>query len=297
MTRQLAQAYPVQVVCQTLGCPRSSYYYRGQPRDEAALQAALKQAAGAWPTYGYRRLTAQLQRAGWVINSKRVRRLMRQLGLLQKQRAPQRRTTQSDRGCARYLNLVQDLGVTQPDQVWVSDITYIRLHREFVYLAVIMDVFTRSIRGWQLSRSLDQELTLTALQRALARSNPQIHHSDQGIQYAAPAYVEALQQAGIAISMAAVGAAWQNGYAERLIRTIKEEEVQLAEYRNFTEAYAQIGQFLEEVYQRKRIHSALGYLTPAEFEAVWRDAQAEACPEQSRKNGLLPKNELQCVQL
>lgn len=179
--------------------------------------------------------------------------------------------------------------MTCPDQVWVSDITYIRLPREFVYLAVIMDVFTRSIRGWQLNRSLNLELTLTALQRALAGGKPAIHHSDQGIQYAAPTYVESLQQAGIAISMAEVGDPRQNGYAERLIRTIKEEEVRLTEYQDFAEAYAQIGHFLEEVYQRKRIHSALGYLTPAEFEATWHRAPA--------RDRLLTQTELKCVQL
>ena len=154
--------------------------------------------------------------------------------------------------------------------MWVSDITYIRLHREFIYLAVVMDVFTRTIRGWNLSRSLGQELTLLALQRALEQHRPQIHHSDQGIQYAAPAYIQTLQQAGAAISMAAVGEPRENGYAERLIRTIKEEEVALADYEDFADALAQIGHFIDDVYRTKRIHSALGYLTPAEFEAAWR---------------------------
>ncbi|MBI3659977.1 DDE-type integrase/transposase/recombinase [Candidatus Acetothermia bacterium] len=149
-----------------------------------------------------------------------------------------------------------------------------RLRQEFIYWAVIMDVFTRAIRGWQLSRNLDQEVTLTALKRALVQSQPQIHHSDQGVQYAANAYVQRLQEAGIAISMAEVGEPRQNGYAERLIRTIKEEEVELSDYENFAQAYAQIGYFLEEVYQKKRIHSALGYLPPLEFEAAWLQTQA-----------------------
>lgn len=269
MTQKLAQEYPVQVVCQTLECPRSSYYYQSEQRDESALKEALKQAAGQWPTYGYRRLTAQLQREGFRVNSKRVRRLMGELGLAQKQKVAKRRTTQSDHSFARHPNLVRDLKVISPDQVWVSDITYIRLQQEFVYLAVILDVFTRGIRGWQLGRGLDQELTLTALRRALTQGKPQIHHSDQGVQYAATAYIELLQEAGVAPSMAAVAAAWQNGYAERLMRTIKEEEVDLSDYENFAQAYAQIGYFLEEVYQKKRIHSALGYLTPVEFERRW----------------------------
>ena len=194
---------------------------------------------------------------------------MRELGLVQKQKVTQRRTTQSDHGFARYPNLVQDLKIISPDQVWVSDITYVRLRSEFVYLAVILDVFTRGIRGWQLGRSLDQALTMTALKRALAQGKPQIHHSDQGVQYAATAYTELLKEAAVAISMAEVAAAWQNGYAERLMRTIKEEEVDLSDYENFAQAYAQIGYFLEEVYQKKRIHSALGYLTPVEFESRW----------------------------
>jgi transposase InsO family protein len=191
--------------------------------------------------------------------------------LLRPVKRPVRQTTNSQHPWPRYPNLVLNRQVTQPDEVWVADITYIKLQTEFVYLAVVMDLFTRTIRGWQLSRWLDQSLTLEALQRALAQHEPpQIHHSDQGVQYAARAYVEQVLAFQIKISMAEVGAAWQNGYAERIIRTIKEEEIDLADYQDFADAYAQIGHFVEQVYQHKRIHSALGYLTPAEFEANWR---------------------------
>ena len=141
-------------------------------------------------------------------------------------------------------------------------------------LSVIMDVFTRCIRGWHLGRSLDQSLTLRALEQALAHHTPEIHHSDQGVQYAATAYTARLQAAGVQISMAKVGAAWQNGYAERLMRTIKEEEVDLSDSQNYADAVRPIGRFLDEVYMHKRIHSSLGYLTPAEFEQHWQIQQA-----------------------
>jgi transposase InsO family protein len=266
----------VTVACEILGLARSTYYYESQERDETAVEAAIKAVVAEWPTYGYRRVTAQLQREGWEINHKRVRRLMQELDLSPPVKRRKRRTTNSEHGFPRYPNLVQDLAVVRPDQVWVSDITYIRLHTEFIYLAVIMDVFTRSIRGWQLGRSLDQTLTLRALQRALAHHPaPEIHHSDQGGQYAATAYTQLLQEAQVRISMAEVGAAWQNGYAERLIRTIKEDEVDLAEYQDYHDAHRQPGQFLDAVYAHKRIHSSLGYLTPAEFEAQWRSEQAQ----------------------
>jgi putative transposase len=148
------------------------------------------------------------------------------------------------------------------------------LHREFVYLAVVMDVFTRCIRGWHLGHRLDQSLTLQALEQALVDHTPEIHHSDQGVQYAAHAYTARLQEADVQISMAEVGAAWQNGYAERLMRTIKEEEVDLSEYEDYTDAVRQLGGFLDEAYMHKRIHSSLGYLTPAEFEQDWLSRQA-----------------------
>ena len=158
----------------------------------------------------------------------------------------------------------------------MADITYIRLKHGFVYLAVLMDVFTRAIRGWHLDRSLDQNLTLTALQKALKTHRPQIHHSDQGLQYAATDYTDLLKQHHIQISMANVGEPTQNGYAERLMRTVKEEEVDLSEYQDYSDAYQQIGQFLEDVYMRKRVHSSLHYLTPAEFESQWLSATLDS---------------------
>ena len=220
-------------------------------------------------------MTAQLRREGvGPVNGKRVRRLIGELGLASHAPVRRCRTTNSDHPYPRYPNLVAGLVVSQPDMVWVADITYVRLQREFVYLAVLMDVYTRAIRGWELSRHLDQALTLTALERAVATGHqPGIHHSDQGVQYAATAYVARLEHLGAQISMAEQGEPRQNGYAERLMRTIKEEEVALTEYRDFADAYAQIGRFLDEVYQHKRIHSALGYLTPAEFEAAYRARQ------------------------
>lgn len=257
------------------------------------MKQAVSRLAEQWPTYGYRRITAQLQREGLPANSKRVRRIMHELGLASQPAKRRIRTTNSLHDFARYPNLVMELQVTYPDQVWVGDITYVRLGSEFVYLAVLMDVFTRSIRGWHLGRSLDGGLTLTALRRALHKgkgqgvgqdasqgvgqdaSKPQIHHSDQGVQYAATGYVELLGAHEVRISMAEVGAAWQNGYAERLMRTIKEEEVQLQEYEDYQDAYRQIGKFLDDVYMQKRIHSSLGYLTPTEFEQQWQEGPGQ----------------------
>jgi len=268
--KMLAQEYPVTIVCDVLDCARSSYYYRtGQP-DDKEVKMTIQTVAGEWPTYGYRRITAQLRREGWTVNRKRVGRLMRGMGLQVKATRKTRKTTDSAHSFPRYPNRVQGLAIVRPDQVWVSDITYIRLRREFVYLAVIMDVFTRCIRGWHLGRSLDQALTLRALDRALAEGTPEIHHSDQGIQYAATAYVQRLEAVNAQVSMAEIGAAWQNGYAERLMRTIKEEEVVLSDYEDYTDALGQLRRFLNDVYMHKRIHSALGYLTPVEFEERWR---------------------------
>jgi putative transposase len=272
---KLARTYPLRVICRLLGAPRSSLYYKPAPVPDAdaMLKTVLVELAGEWPTYGYRRLTCMMRRLGWPVNGKRVRRWMDELGINGAPPARRRRTTDSNHAFPRYPNLVADLEITRPDQVWVADITYIRLRRDFVYLAVLMDVFTRNLRGWHLGRNLDQGLTLAALEKALALWLPEIHHSDQGVQYAASAYVERLQGRGVQLSMAAVGQAHENGYAERLIRTIKEEEVYLADYQDFADAQRNITRFLDDVYNVKRIHSALGYLTPREFEEQWRAGQ------------------------
>ena len=253
------EGYPVSAGCELLELPRSSYYYQAKKQDESELETAITEIAGQFPTYGTRRITHQLRRPPYeiVVNRKRVRRIMAVKGLLRPVKKHRKRTTDSDHPFRRYPKLVKYLVITRPEQVWVSDITYIRMYHEFVYLAVIMDVFTRTIRGWCLSRTLDQELTLTALRNALEFHKPEIHHSDQGLQYAAHAYTELLNLHDTQISMAAVGKAEENGYAERLIRTIKEEEVDLSEYIDFFDAHHHIGHFIQDVYNTKRIQPTL----------------------------------------
>lgn len=265
------QGYKARAVCTLLDFPRSNLYRETTPIEASdELRTALVRLAGEWPTYGYRRLTAMLRREGHAANSKRVRRLMTKLGIQGQRPVRRKRTTDSNHAFPRFPNLVETLKVLRPNHVWVGDITYIRLRRDFVYLAVLMDVYTRAIRGWHLGTSLDGSLTMIALERALARHRPEIHHSDQGVQYAATEYVERLRGVDTALSMATVGEPRENGYAERLMRTIKEEAVELSEYRDFADAQTQLGAFLDAVYNVKRIHSALGYLTPVEFEARWR---------------------------
>ena len=260
--------YPVGQACELVELARSSYYYRSRNVTDPGLEADLQRVAGQFPTYGTRRMTHELRRAPYhyTINRKRVQRLMRQHGWLRTVKRAKWRTTDSDHPYPRYPNRVGGLEVVRPDQVWVADITYIRLRQTFIFLAVLLDVCTRAIRGWHLSRTLDVRLSLEALQMGLQTHCPEIHHSDQGIQYAATEYVQVLHQHHILISMAAVGKPEENGYAERLMKTIKEEEVDLSDYRDFADAQQQIKRFLEDVYMTKRIHSSLGYLTPAEFE-------------------------------
>ena len=264
-------SYSVRQVCDLLGLSPSSYYYRSEVVEDPRLEADMKLVAGQYPTYGTRRLMHQLRRKpyGYRVNRKRIQRLARQFDLLRPVKRRKTRTTDSQHPYPRSENLVKNLEITRPDQVWVSDITYIRLKNDFVYLAVILDVFTRGVRGWCLSRSVDLQLTLDALRMALQAHTPQIHHSDQGVQYASYAYVDLLKAHEVQISMAAIGKAEENGYAERFMRTIKEEEVDLSEYRDFHDAYHQIGLFIQDVYMTKRIHSLLGYLTPTEFEASY----------------------------
>jgi transposase InsO family protein len=273
--------YAVRQACDLLYLSPSSYYYQRQTAKGQRLETDLKIVAGQHPTYGTRRLMHQLRRKpySYRVNRKRIQRLARRFDLLRPVKRRKMRTTDSQHHYPRYENLVKNLETIHPDQVWVSDITYIRLKYDFVYLAIVLDVFTRAVRGWCLSRSIDQQLTLDALQMALQEHTPQIHHSDQGLQYASYAYVDLLQSRNAKISMAAVGKAEENGYAERFMRTVKEEEVDLSEYRDFADAYHQIGIFIQDVYMTKRIHSSLGYLTPSEFEAAYRLSSAPVAVE------------------
>lgn len=227
--------YPTTVACDVLDLSRSSYYYRPAEKSDGEVEQAIETVATQFPQYGTRRVMHQLRRLPHelVVGRKRVRRIMAEKQLLRPQKLTRKRTTNSNHGFQRYPNLLKSLDIAYPEQVWVSDITYIRLDREFVYLAVIMDVFSRAIRGWHLGRTLDQELTITAFKKALRNAVPEIHHSDQGVQYAAYEYIHLLKAHGIAISMATVGKAEENGYAERMIRTIKEEEVYLSDYATY----------------------------------------------------------------
>ena len=253
-------------ICEILGVNRSSFYY--QPREdpsEAVLRAEIEKLAERYPRYGYRRITQRLLRQGYTIGYRRVARLMKAANLsVSVKRFCQ--TTKSLQGERPYVNRLQTLEVSRCDQVWVGDITYVRLKGHFIYVSLLMDVFTRVIRAWHLNRHLTQSLTLKPLEQALRRRVPEIHHSDQGVQYLSRTYITTLEEHGVEISVAHRGRPWENGYAERLIRTLKEEEVYLNDYQSITEARDRIGHFITQVYHQKRPHSALGYLTPVEFQ-------------------------------
>lgn len=265
----LAGEYPARLICRSVGLPRSVFYYQPVQRpEELLLRDEIERIAAEYPRYGYRRITAELKRRGYKGNHKRVLRIMREENLLVQVK---RYCRTSIPGVGSYPNLLKDLEVGYPDHVWCGDITYVQVRKGFVYLTVLMDVFTRSIRGWELSRSLDDGLTVRALEKAFEKGKPEIHHSDHGVQYLSERYLLMLKEAGVEISMAAKGRAWENGYAERLIRTLKEEEVYLHEYEDFEDAYEHVGGFLEDVYMRKRVHSSLGYLTPSEFEEKYEE--------------------------
>lgn len=279
----------IQQLCPLLGVSRSWFYARRiQPAsdpDDLALRAAIEAITLDFPGYGYRRVTKHLQRDGWVVNHKRVLRIMRDEALLcqlQRRFVP---TTDSWHAYRRYPNLLAERTLDAPDQGWVADITDIRLPTTFVYLAALLDAYSRYCVGWQLSRTIDTQLTLAALEHALTQRAPApglIHHSDQGVQDASDAYVDRLHAAGACVSMAAVGNPYANAKAERFFRTLKHEEVYLNQYDSFAEAAANIERFIEDVYNVKRLHSSLGYLPPAEFEAVYaasvREGALAQCP-------------------
>lgn len=271
---------PIELACELVDLPRSTYYYRSQKADESQLVADMEAVVGQYLRHGSRRVAKQLGRSpyDYWINRKRAQRIMRQKHWTQPVWRRGYRTTNSNHAYPRYGNLVKDMEVSHPEQVWVSDVTYVRLGQGFVFLAIVLDVFTRSVRGWYLSKACDTSLTLAALRMGLADRVPEIHHSDQGGHYAAHAYIDELRKYQVQVSMAAVGKAEENGYAERFMRTLKEEEVDLSDYHDFMDARRQIGRFIQDVYNQKRIHSSLGYLTPAEFEAAWRSKPEVVSP-------------------
>jgi len=237
------------------------------------LRDAIQRIALEKPTYGYRRITAQLRRAGRVVNSKRVLRMMREDNLLCLRRRSFVRTTDSDHGLPVYPNLAKGVVLTGINQLWVADITYIRLQCEFVYLAVILDAFSRRVVGWALGRTLEDNLTIAALELAISRGRVQsglVHHSDRGSQYASRAYTDLLNRHDIQISMSRRGNPRDNAKAESFMKTLKYEEVYRTEYRDFQDALRRIRRFIESVYNRQRLHSALGYRSPVEFEQSLR---------------------------
>jgi transposase InsO family protein len=241
------------------------------------LRNQIQHIALRWPAYGYRRVHAELVRQGWKVNHKRILRLMRSDNLLCVRRQKFIFTTDSRHGLPIYPNLIEGLVVTRIDQLWVADITYIRLQLEFVYLAVLLDAFSRRCLGWALQRSLEAVLALKALRMALRHRRPKpglVHHSDRGVQYASRDYTAELQQHGIRISMSRTASPYDNAQAESFMKTLKYEEVYRTEYRSLEDARASIGEFLDKIYNRERLHSALGYRPPLEFERHLRHAQA-----------------------
>lgn len=264
---------PIARMCDLARLDRRTYYRlkdrAEMGQDHIELRDHIQQVALEWPAYGYRRITHELARQGVVANNKLVLRLMREDNLLCLRKRHFVCTTDSRHSLPIYQNLAGQMTLTGIDELWVADITYIRLLREFIYLAVILDAFSRRCIGWALERHLQAELALEALKMAIGARGVKaglVHHSDRGVQYASHEYITLLEEHSIKISMSRRGNAYDNAKAERFMRTLKYEEVYMNEYEDMFEARERIGHFLEEVYNWKRLHSALGYKPPAEFE-------------------------------
>jgi putative transposase len=277
--REDVNAFGIGRACECLSISRSGYnkWMKRKQSDVSLdpwgmeIRSEIQKIAVDFPRYGYRRMTVELQHRGYNVNHKRVLRLMREDNLLCIKRVFIPRTTDSNHNLRVYPNLSKDLEVTEVNQLWVADITYIRLEKEFIYLAVVMDRFSRKCIGWELSRDIDTQLTLNALERALKNRKDMdlsglVHHSDQGVQYASKDYINRLKENNIQISMSRKGNPYDNAFAESFIKTLKYEEVYLQEYESFNDAYNNIKKFIEAVYNEKRLHSAIGYTTPNEYE-------------------------------
>jgi len=269
----LATPIPIERLCE-LGQVSRAEFYRWQQvvpgiGHDLDLRDEMQRIAVEFPFYGWRRMQAELEDRGWVVNHKKVKRLMREDNLLCLRRRKFVVTTDSNHDRPVYANLAGELEVSGLNQLWVADITYIRLELEFVYLAVVLDAFSRRVIGWALDRSFEDKLTLAALRMALREREPApglVHHSDRGVQYASRDYTDVLKEHQIRISMSRKGNPYDNATCESFMKTLKYEEVHRQEYRDLDEARSCIQQFLEKVYNQKRLHSALGYCSPAKFE-------------------------------
>lgn len=280
----------VAALCVLTGVSRAAYYRHWQAHaplaQETVLRDAVQRHAIGHRHYGYRRITALLKRDGWIVNHKRVARILKEDNLLcLRKRLFRPPTTDSRHSWRVWPNLARHLKPLAIDQLWVADITYVRLGEAFVYLAVILDAFSRKVVGWAMADHLRAELALAALEMALATRRPApgglVHHSDRGIQYACGDYIERLEAAAIQPSMSRPGCPYDNAMAESFMKTLKQEEVDAADYRDLAHATAAIGDFIEAVYNTERLHSALDYLSPAEFEARPRSWAAEQQPIQT----------------
>ncbi len=274
-------------MCRLSGVPRSSLSRRPRPESEweSSVRGALREVALESPAYGYRRVLAELKRRGWQLGERRLRRWMREAGLSRRRKRAWKRTTDSNHALPVYPNLARELAISAPNQLWAADITYVRLLREFVYAAVILDVFSRRAVGWAVGPSLHTELPLAALEQALSQRQPApglVHHSDRVSQYASKLYVQRLKDHEIVISMSRKGNPYDNAFAECFIKTLKAEEVYCNEYETLEQVQAEIGHFLEFIYNGTRLHSALGYRPPKEFEAAFAAEQAAAAGSEAR---------------
>jgi len=266
---------PIRKACFVFSISSPTYYrwkkQKNIPNPDKKLRRIMHKIASEFPKYGYRRMTKELHRRELHTNHKKVLNIMREENLLVRKKRFKPITTQSNHGLPKYPNLIKDLTLTGINQAWVSDITFIHLLREFVYLAVIMDLFSRRCIGWALSRNPDSKLTLCALNMAIKLRGEEnvkgcIHHSDQGVQYAARDYIEKLEEIGMKPSMGEVGNSYENAFAESFIKTIKCEEVYMNEYETIEDVRCNIKRFIEKVYNKKRLHSRIGYKPPMEFE-------------------------------
>ena len=260
-------------MCELAGVSRASFYRHWEQREPAAAETELRDAmqrlALTHRYYGYRRIAVLLQREGLVAAAKKVRRLMREDNLLAIRRRKFIATTDSNHSLRVWPNLAQYLELSDINQLWVADFTFVRLEEEFAYLAVVLDAYSRRVIGWSLERTMNTSLVIGALKKALEQRRPSpglVHHSDQGVQYASLEYVDLLEQIGAVLSMSRAGCPWENGRCESFIKTLKQEEIDARPYRTMDELAAHVEEFIDQVYNPIRLHSALDYRSPVEFE-------------------------------